>query len=109
MTPTAASRFAFSIGKAVTVGYCVSGTALAAVGVQNRRLAPGRSLIATPRFRLDNALGPTNESVLRFAEEVGNRFRLTTDRVVRGNQAEGTAKVVDRVSARYGWMGFSYN
>ncbi len=34
----------------------VSGTAVATAGVQNRRLAPCRSLIATPRFRLDNAL-----------------------------------------------------
>ncbi len=35
----------------------VSGTALAAGSGGHRRLAPCRSLIATPRFRLDNALG----------------------------------------------------
>ncbi len=34
----------------------VSGTALAAGSGLRRRLAPCRSLIATPRFRLDNAL-----------------------------------------------------
>ncbi len=34
----------------------VSGTALAADSARHRRLAPFRSLIATPRFRLDNAL-----------------------------------------------------
>ena len=34
----------------------VSGTALAAGPGLQRRLVPYRSLIATPRFRLDNAL-----------------------------------------------------
>ncbi len=36
----------------------VSGTALAADSGRHRRLAPCRSLIATPRFSLDNALVP---------------------------------------------------
>ncbi len=35
----------------------VSGTALAAGSRRHRRIAPCRSLIATQRFRLDNALG----------------------------------------------------
>ena len=48
----------------------VSGTRLAADSGRHRRLAPCRSLIATPRFRLDNALADFGKRlVLRLAAQ----------------------------------------